>query len=214
MKPIILLAVTALLAAGSASAPAAAQQAGAKPLPAGYKVRADNPAAKLDSLAFETMPPGWHITTGPAVILYDPTRTASGTYRVVSQSFLFPPGQRNEAYGVFIGGRNLDGADQAYTYFVIRRSGEFSVRRRTGNSTSAVVDWTASPAILKYDDRGEGETAKNVLTIEVGQSTVRFIVNDREVANLPRASLDTDGIIGLRVNHSLNLHVSSLNVER
>jgi len=208
MKRIVFAA--ALLAAIHGNV--AAQQASRTTLPEGYKVRADEAGASLDSVLFETMPPGWHVTTGPAVIVYDPSRAAAGAYRIVSQSFLFDPGRRNEAYGVFIGGKNLEGAAQSYTYFVIRRSGEFSVRRRAGTATSALIDWTAGPAILKYDDKGEAHTAKNVLAIEVGADAVRFLVNDREVASLPRAGLDAEGIVGLRVNHSLNLHISSLEI--
>jgi hypothetical protein len=191
---------------------ASGQQAARPQFPAGYKVRPDDPAADLARLSFESMAPGWHITTGPAVILYDPARTASGSFRVVSQSFLFEPGRLNEAYGVFIGGRNLEAADQAYTYFVIRRSGEFLIRKRAGSATSDLVNWAASPAILKWDARGEATTAKNVLAIDAGEDSVRFLVNDQVVATLPRAQVGADGIVGLRVNHSINLHVSSLDV--
>ncbi len=74
--------------------------------PQDWTVRFDRADAKDSALFFVTMTPGWHITTGPAGILYDPSRTATGTFRVESEIFLFDPGDRHrEAFGVFFGGR-------------------------------------------------------------------------------------------------------------
>ena len=39
-----------------------------------------------------------------------------------------------------------------------------------------------------------------------------YLVNGEEVASLPRADLDVEGVVGIRVNHALNLHVSKLEV--
>lgn len=191
--------------------------------PAGWTVRVDGAHAGHDTTAttvpsakdvtFVVMKPGWHITTGPSVILFDPTRKAAGAYAVKSETFLFDPGTRREAYGILIGGRQLDGDMQAYTYFVIRRSGEFLIRRRTGATTATVRDWTAAPAIRKYDEkRADEQSVKNVLEIKVAADTTAFLVNGVEVARVPTRDIDTDGIVGLRVNHQLNIHVSSLDV--
>jgi hypothetical protein len=190
---------------------AAGQAADAAKLPAGWHVRADGHAAHA-AVSFVDMPPGWHVTTGPSVILFNPTRTATGTYRVRSESFLFDPGTRREGYGVLIGGHDLDGAGQRYTYFLIRRSGEFLIKRRSGETLSTVRDWTPHEAILQYDKRGDSQTAKNVLGIDVTASEVVFLVNDTEVGRVPRSEVDTEGVVGLRVNHQLNLHVSTLEV--
>lgn len=179
--------------------------------PEGWHTRTDA-GAEAGAVSFVDMPPGWHITTGPAVILYDPARTATGNYRVRSESFLFDPGTRREGYGLLLGGRDLDAAGQRYTYFLIRRSGEFLVKRRAGEALTTVRDWTPHAAIVQYDARGASQTAKNELGIDVTGADVVFLVNDREVARVPRAEVDTEGIVGLRVNHQLNLHVSTLEV--
>ncbi len=63
---------------------------------------------------------------------------------------------------------------------------------------------------MKYP--GGGEQAENVLAVECGPETVDFYINGTKVTSVPRAQLDVDGIVGLRVNHSLNLHVSELSV--
>jgi hypothetical protein len=53
----------------------------------------------------------------------------------------------------------------------------------------------------------------NVLTIEARGDTVRFLVNDAEVASLPRSEVPVDGVYGFRVNHALNVHVRSLEAQ-
>lgn len=203
--------VLALLAFGGALQ---AQQADSMPRPNGWHVRPDAADANIDDVIFSNMPPGWHITTGPAVIVFHPDSSASGRYRVETEIFLFDPGQRLEAFGLFIGGRNLAAEEQRYTYFMIRQDGRYLIKRRSGRDTRVVQDWTEHAAILKYADRGEGATAKNVLAIEVASDDVVFSVNGREVERLPRAGLDADGVVGLRVNHALNLHVTKLQIER
>ena len=194
-------------------APLAAQDLPGGQFPAGWKVRTDRANESATEIVFVDMAPGWHLTTGPAAILYNPATTASGNYRIESESFLFDPGARNEAFGVFFGGRDLEGAGQAYSYFLIRRSGDYLVKRRAGAETPVVVDWTPHPAILKYDARGEASTAKNVLAVEVGPESVRFLVNGQEVTTLRRTDVDTDGVVGLRVNHGLNVHVATLKLQ-
>ena len=204
----------------------AAQELPKGQFPEGWTVRLDGPAhaahgaapaaaSSAKDVAFVVMTPGWHITTGPSVILYEASHKASGTYSVKSETFLFEPGTRREAYGILIGGRHLDSDAQAYTYFVIRRTGEFLIRRRTGATTSNVREWTPAPAIRKFDDKKADErSVRNVLEIKVAPETTSFLVNGSEVAKVPTKDIDTDGIVGLRVNHQLNIHVTSLDIVR
>lgn len=199
------------MAASAVQAPSSGQ------FPAGWQVRIDGgthdgkPMTAKD-VSFVNMAPGWHITTGPAAILYRPSARATGNYTLTSENFLFDPGKRREAYGIIFGGRDLDAETQAYTYFLIRRSGEYLIKRRTGDTTSVVRDWTPHPAILKYDDRGTAQSAKNVLAVQVKGDTVTFQVNGQTVTTVPARELDTEGLVGLRVNHMVNLHVTSLDV--
>lgn len=182
-------------------------------LPDGWQARPDRSDADLGTLSFSDMPPGWHITTGPAVILYRPEMRAGGAYRVEMEVFLFDPGSRREAFGFFIGGRHLSGDGQQYTYFLIREGGQFLVKARDGREAPTLVGWTAHDAVRAFADRGEGESSvKNVLAAEVGDEEVRFFVNEREVTRIARGGLSLDGVVGLRVNHGLNLHVSRLDV--
>lgn len=45
------------------------------------------------------MPPGWHITTGPGAVLYDPARVADGPFTLEAELFLFPGGNQ-DGFGV------------------------------------------------------------------------------------------------------------------
>lgn len=196
-----------VLAAGTASAQ--------EQRPAGWNVRYDRPNTPDSALTFVTMEPGWHVTTSRAAgILYNPATRASGQYRVEAEIFLFDPGGRREAFGILIGGKNLDAENQSYTYFLIREGGECIIKRRSGSQAPTIRDWTAHPAIVSFATKPEGEsTAKNILAIDVGAEQVRFLVNGQEVASLPKSEVETDGIVGIRVNHRLNLHVSRLEVK-
>jgi hypothetical protein len=181
--------------------------------PEGWKVRFDRPgSSEADLEMFVSMPPGWHITTGPSAIFWDPSLEASGAYRLEMEVFLFDPEGRREAFGVFFGGHDLEGPDQAYTYFLIRDGGEFLIKRRQGADTPTLQGWAAHSAIRSFADRGDDASVKNVLAVEVDEENVRFAVNGSEVATLPRSEVDIDGTVGIRVNHRLNVHVSRLEV--
>jgi hypothetical protein len=177
--------------------------------PPDWIVRFDRPAAD-SAIYFVDMPPGWHITTGPSAILYDPAMTASGTYHLRSEIFLFP-GERLEGYGVIFGGSDLQGDGQVYTYFLLRKDGRFLVKERRGSETETLVPWTAHRAVVPHE--GGEDPVKNVVEVDVGADDVTFIVNGETVHRLDRAAIAVDGIVGLRVNHRLNLHVASLTVE-
>jgi hypothetical protein len=60
---------------------------------------------------------------------------------------------------------------------------------------------------------GGDDPVQNVVEVDVGGDGVAFIVNGVTVHRLDRDPIATDGIVGLRVNHRLNLHVASLTVE-
>ena len=54
----------------------------------GKVVDADPP--KSTDTRFVAMPPGWHLTTGPATLLYHPDYQTKGNFSVEAEIFLFP----------------------------------------------------------------------------------------------------------------------------
>jgi len=195
------------------AAPATAQDDDAPALtfPEGWQVRFDHDGANRDDLYLVAMPPGIHVTTGPATIAYHPDSVATGDFTIESTTFLFDPQGRREAFGFFIGGSDLQGPDQRYTYFLLREGGEFLVKTRSGSEMSVVQDWTPHPAIVSFATRPEDAgTARNVLGLQVSGGELHFSVNGEEVWSGSRDGLATEGIFGLRVNHGLNLHVTTI----
>ncbi len=198
---------------GAIPAPLAAQD-----LPQGWEVRPDqgghnHGGGAPEGLVFEGMAPGWRITTGPAVILWQPTTVAEGDFRVEMEVHMFDPGSRREAFGIFMGGSDLHGEGQRYSYILLREGGQYLVKKRNGAETPTLVDWTSHPAIRGWADRTDGgTTVLNNLVLEAVGDRVVVKVNGEEVDTLERNDLDTRGIVGLRVNHGLNLHVSRFEV--
>ncbi|MGH7480700.1 MAG: hypothetical protein ACRELV_00965 [Longimicrobiales bacterium] len=212
--------ITTLLTLLALAVPAAAQQppanepgdaAIATGLPDGWLMRLDRDDADPADVTFTPMSPGWHVATGPAAIFWRPDSRAVGEYTASATIHLMAPAEHPEAYGLFIGGRGLGGANQDYTYFLVRQTGEFLVKHRVGDETHTLIDWTAHPAVRPGDPDASVE---NTLTIEAGEERLRFLVNGTEVGVLDRPSyMDTDGVVGLRINHRLDTHVEALTVE-
>ncbi len=209
-----LLALVGLLfLAGPVAAQDHADHHGDHGLPDGWNAHFDggHGAHGADDLEFVSLDPGWLIMTGPSGIFYRHMDRAEGDFTVRSLIHLFDPGERRESYGIFIGGSALHGDEARYTYFLVRRTGEYMIRHRVGGDLHDVQGWTAHDAVLAWDDRPDGDdTAANQLEITVSGDQVHFLVNGREVHRAPRADLDVEGHYGLRVNHNLDLHVESL----
>jgi hypothetical protein len=204
---------TAVAGVAIAALPVAAQDDDAPALefPEGWEIRFDHEGANRDDLYMVAMPPGIHVTTGPATIAWHPDSVATGDFRIESETFLFDPQGRREAFGFFIGGSDLQGQNQRYTYFLLREGGEFLVKTRSGSETAVVQDWTAHPAIVSYATKPEGAgTAKNVIELGVYGEGLYFSVNGERVWSGSRDGLATEGVFGLRVNHGLNLHVTTI----
>lgn len=181
----------------------------------GWQVRADRPTTDPAILSFVEMKPGFHITTGKfSGVMYHPEMTGTGTFEATMQVHFFPPkSQHHEGYGLLVGGKDLAGADIRYVYFLIRNSGEFLIKSRQGDETTEVVGWTHHDAIkLLAADATSGTTALNQLSVRAADDEVQFLVNGTVVATRPRTAIDVNGVVGIRANHNLDLHVSRIEV--
>jgi hypothetical protein len=181
----------------------------------GWQIRPDATTSDT-TLSFVEMKPGWHVTTNQfAGIMYRPEMTGVGEYQANFAAHLFPGGEHPEGFGMIIGGRNLVGAEQSYTYFLIRSDGKYLIKSRKGSETVDITPWTSS-AHVKVLPAGaaEGTTAFNTLSVNAGPREVKFLINGQEVARQPRSELPADGVVGMRINHMLNLHVSDFSVVR
>jgi len=212
--------IPALAIAAIAAMPLAARQhehqadpdkkvAGGGTLPSGWKARVDGNAS-LNGVKMMPMGGGVHFMTGPAGIYYKPADKGTGAYEARATFTQMEPAAHPEAYGLIIGGADLEGAAQKYTYFLIRQDGKYLIKRRAGDQTPTIADWTDSAAIKKADSSGK---MSNTLVVDVGKDQVRFLVNGTEVAAADTAKVDAAGIAGLRINHNLNVHVEGFTVK-
>ena len=175
----------------------------------GWEARLDRGGDAASVLSFITMGSGVHATTvsAGAAIFWQPSSMTKGSYTISASFTQAEPSNHPNAYGLFFGGSDLAGANQRYSYFVIRQDGQFLIKKRMGSETPTVLDWTGHDAINELDAEGK---STNTLAVEVGSSQVRFLVNGTEVSTQMRSAVDTDGITGLRVTHFLNVHIDSL----
>lgn len=194
--------------------------AGGGTFPPGWNVRTEpnrqtGQPAPLANVKFTNMGPGGlHATVGPAAIYWRNQDTISGTYHVVAKMIQMKNPAHPEAFGIFIGGKNLADSTQTYTYLLVRPiDGMYSIRRRTGYTTrpTAVVEWTASDAVTKADSTGN---ASNELSVEVRGGKAKFMVNGKEVYTGDAANLDVNGVVGYRVNHNLDVHLGPLGIHK
>jgi hypothetical protein len=178
---------------------------------AGWEARLDFEADIDSVLGFMNMGSGVHVmTTGAGfAIFWQPESTAEGDFSISATFTQMERSGHANAYGIFLGGSDLQGAGQQYSYFMLRQGGEFLIKKRMGEDLPTLVDWTANDAVNDLDANG---SSTNMLTVEASGDTVRFLVNGTEVSTQPRSEVDTDGITGLRVTHLLNVHVSGLNL--
>ena len=193
--------------------------AGGGNFPAGWRVRTETnrqsgQPAPLENVKFTSMGDGLHTTVGPAAIYWRDRDTISGSYHVVAKLSQMKNPAHPEAFGIFIGGKNLADSGQSYTYFLVRPiDGMYSIRRRPSYAArpTAVVEWTASDAVTKADSSGR---AANELSIQVQGGKAKFMVNGKEVYTGDAASLDVNGVVGYRVNHNLDVHLGPLGIHK
>jgi hypothetical protein len=213
-----------VLTALAIAAPLAAQQpqgkekdpttaVAAAPMPDGWSQRLDDKDA-AKAAKFITMGKGFHVTSGGAAIYYnaknaqtDAPFSTMANFRQTAKNV--GHGDHGEAFGLFVGGRDLnDPAKETYLYFLVRQDGMFLINHRSGTAVHKLVDWTANPAIVKFDDKAN---AANDLSIKVAADSIHFLVNNQQVQAIARSGMtaNVSGETGFRVNHNLDVHVGN-----
>ena len=152
------------------------------------------------------------ILTGPAGIAYHTADSVnSGNFRIDATFTQYgaPLGYR-EAYGVFVGGRELDGPELEYTYFLVRPTGDYLIKRRVGEITETIVDWTPHGGVMQV--LAEGDEPENTMTIEAADGQINFIINSQLAHSMIVSEARPHGIAGLRANHRLDIRITGWSV--
>ena len=173
------------------------------PIPAGWAGRTDN-GRPLAGANFTSMGTGFHVTTGPAVILWRAADRAPGEFHTLATFTQTKAPMHPEGYGLFVAGSGLDTTNQAYIYCLVRGDGAFIIKRRVADQATAIVDWTPNAAVNKADSAGK---ATNKIEAQFSGGKLVFKINGTQVYSMDATPAQADGIVGLRVNHNLDVHV-------
>jgi len=186
---------------------------GATGLPTGFVGRTDRANTNITDAKYVVSGNTWEITTGPAHIVYSPRNVASGNYTVTSTIEQLAAPRHREAFGLFFAGQNLDTPAQKYSYFVVAGTGEMLVKHRDGDATRDLIAWHKTQWVPPADSLGR-QSYK--LQVRVQGDSVKFLVNDVVAAALSKSALNlqTDGIVGLRVNHNLSLRATPVAIQK
>ena len=149
-------------------------------------------------------------TTGPAGVAWRPQDVVGpGDVRVEATLHVYgAPVDYREGYGIFVGGRDMESSAPSYTYLMVRPSGDFTIRTRTGSLTETLVEWTPHEAVQRVSV--DGDEPVNTLAIEVrGTSAADFMVNGARVFTMDVSELTTQGLAGIRINHRLDVGLTA-----
>lgn len=179
--------------------------------------------ATLEDARLAMLDGALHVKTGPALVYFDPTNTASGDYTVratFTESAYMSLNDHPHPYGVFIGGSDMGTEGQRLLYCATYGNGRFIVR---GFGPEPFQVNGPRPeeheAINRAPDRGEPVTQEIALTVR--GDTVSCSVNGTVVGSYPRSEVvgdgrlaSTDGVYGIRFAHNTEGTVRGLTVEQ
>src|SRR5262245_23799190 len=186
--------------------------------PSGWSVRVDRSTSPSDpdntpNLKFVTMGKGFHVTGGPAGVFWNPANTATGNYTAAATFTLTKPSSHTNYYGLVFGGSDLAAATQNYIYFMVAQDGTYMVKHRAGEQTHDVKPGTKHDAVKVPGADGK---SVNALEVRVAADTISYVVNGTVVHTTPKTGMTakTDGLVGVRINHVLDVHVDGFAVKK
>ena len=215
-------------AAGATTAAAATQTEGTRQVAsgginaAGWSGRIDAGEArdgrKLEDAKLEMRGDSLRVTTGPAVVYWNPANTATGDY-TVSATFMEPQYQNvndhPHPYGLFIGGSAMGTDQQSYLYCSAYGDGRFIVRGFGPESFQMNGRGAANAAINKA--AGKNQPVSQRIAMSVKGDAVTCSINGTQVATYPKAAVvaagklkSTDGVYGIRFAHNTDGVVTGL----
>src|SRR5262245_2223544 len=194
---------------------------------AGWTGRIDDSETKagqaLSNAKLATDGAALHVTTGPAVVYWNPANKAAGNY-TVKATFNEPKymnlNDHPHPYGIVIAGNDMGTPQQTYLYCAAYGSGYFIVRGfgpdafqmngRRGEMNAAV-----------HKAPGPGQPVTQEIAMTVKGDRVECSINGTVAAGYDRAALvsagklkSSDGIYGIRFAHNTEALVTGLAVTK
>ncbi len=184
--------------------------------PQGWRMRVDESTSAEDpddrpDLKVTTVGSGMRITGGPAGTFWNPLNAVTGNWTARANFTLMKPSSHTNYYGLIFGGRDLEGPKQTYVYFLVAQNGTYIIRRRVGEQVTDVQGRMMHAAIQRPDANGR---SVNALEVRVAGNTVSYVINGMAVHTAPKGNLVTDGLVGVRINHALDVQMEGFTVQR
>lgn len=205
MLQLVLILILSVLAA----APLVAQA------PEGWQVRIDRSTSAADpddvpNVKVASVGKGFRVTGGPAGTYWNAANRAKGNFMARGTFRLMKPSGHTNYYGLIFGGDALEGVSQRYIYFLVAQDGTFIIRQRTGEKVQDVMRMMHQAV----RQPGADGTSSNTLEVRAGGSQIAFVVNGTVVHTAPKsgATAQTDGLVGVRINHLLDVQVDEFEV--
>lgn len=227
-----LVSATALALAGAVSVAAAIHAQGmqdtAHKVPnggirgAGWQGRPDPGTGAVNDSSLDVKGLNIEIHTGPAMLYWNPANKGSGDF-TVSATFTEPKYMSSNThphpYGVFIGGSNLDTDKTTALYCAAYGRGTFIVR---GFGPDAFqINGRGTPNDAVHKAAGPGSSVEQMIAMSVKGDKVTCSINGTVVGTYPKSDVvgagkltSTDGIVGIRVAHNVDVDVKDFKVTK
>jgi hypothetical protein len=174
---------------------------------------------KLENAKLEQRGDSLRVTTGPAVVYWNPANTATGNY-TVSATFTEPQYQNvndhPHPYGLFIGGADMGTDQQSYLYCSAYGNGRFIVRGFGPESFQMNGGRGAEHAAISKA-AGKNQPVTQRIAMSVKGDSVSCAINGTTVATYPKSAVvgagklkATDGVYGIRFAHNTDGVVTGL----
>ncbi len=207
--PLTLVALSLALPAMAQDHDADRAIAGGGTLAEGWMARTDR-GQDFSNVRFEEIATGWEVSVGPGVVFYRDADVAEGSYTISADFEQLSSKGHAHGVGLIFGGADLQGEGQVYTYVLVRGDGNYLVKTRTGSETAYRTQWTEH-ASVNQDPEGH---VTNTMAVRVTAEDVTFMINGQEVHKESKADLYTDGVVGFRMNHNVDMRVHNFKIER
>jgi hypothetical protein len=177
-----------------------------------------NEGQKLENAKLEQKGDTLLVTTGPAVVYWNPANTASGNF-TVSATFNEPQymnvNDHPHPYGLFIGGNDMGTDQQSYLYCSAYGSGKFIVRGFGPEPFQMNARGEENAAVNKAAGKNQPVTQR--IAMSVKRDKVECAINGTTVASYDKSALvtagklkSTDGVYGIRFAHNTDGKVTGL----
>ena len=159
------------------------------------------------------------LMTGAAALYWNPANVGKGDFSVKATfDEAKQPYNHPHPYGVFIGGKGLDGDQPQALYCAAYRSGNYIVRGFSGGKVFQIVGKPMPNDAVKKAESPEAQVVQDV-SMSVRGDKVECTVNGTSVWSAAKADVmgdgkldSTDGVTGIRVSHNSDALVTNFAV--